>query len=616
METVVFDESPLAEYLKDEDDDDQGTHTWAQPAEPEYNVDTPPPSPPTASFAPGGVPIVKRRFRKKLEALSVECPEDIMLSSSLRNRYSSAVASRIDRAEKAKFLEKFRYTIIASQLLGGHSILGTQHTPSRPGQGSDLAGDDQPLAGSGLVWTVAGAIAIAWAMNWVFSGGFSHLTKKRFLASLVVVALTASVGNAYIRQRWARYVREQALAEVTTFTTTSQDFDSVVSAAVALVQEVELVSRGYRISAPLPPISRMDERSQTRRCVRLRKALRICFEDCMPKYTQTSDVVKGFSEQLDLEKYYDMYDICHLDMMDALQGFTAAELEDLESLRAFKVVASRFHTLRKSFLCALLALEVTGDKTDFLRWTTVVESLKSIIDATNTAYERLATILREEESFPVLPTPKMPLSPGRERWRSQLRKLSSLSSGIRGLQAKMTLLREESDRALNEAEDVSELGANLMSQYDSIGQDLKILVQAWEEGKTALASGIDRNEKRISSIGSLLSPVLSLSGLTTVDEGGVAEALSALNGESSPLASKSSPEADQEIFEAIALPRPRSTLSREERLAKMKADREKKAESRKSVENGRFMLRELETVLNLKNEARHRKSASTGRASL
>lgn len=180
----------------------------------------------------------------------------------------------------------------------------------------------------------------------------------------------------------------------------------------------------------------------------------------------------------------------------------------------------------------------------------------------------------------------------------------------------MTLLREESDRALNEAEDVSELGANLMSQYDSIGQDLKILVQAWEEGKTALASGIDRNEKRISSIGSLLSPVLSLSGLTTVDEGGVAEALSALNGESSPLASKSSPEADQEIFEAIALPRPRSTLSREERLAKMKADREKKAESRKSVENGRFMLRELETVLNLKNEARHRKSASTGRASL
>ncbi|KAL8419670.1 hypothetical protein RB594_002740 [Gaeumannomyces avenae] len=613
METVVFDESPLAEYLKDEDDD-QGTHAWAQPAEPEYNVDTPPPSPPMASFAPGGLPVVRRRFRKKPEALSIECPDSMLLSSSFRSRYSSAVASRIDRAENAKFLEKFRYTVIASQLLGGHSILGAQRSPSRPDQETDLNGDHEALGG--FVWTVAGAIAIAWAMKWVYSGGFSHLTKKRVLASLVVVALAASVGNAYIRQRWIRYVREQALAEVTTFTAVSQDFDSVVSAAVALIQEVELVSRGYRISVPLPPISRMDERSHTRRCVRLRKALRICFEDCMPKCMQTSDVVKAFSEQLDLEKYYDMYDISQLDITDALQGFTEDELEDLESLRAFKVVASRFHTLRKSFLCALLALEVTGDKTDFLRWTTVLEGVKSLNEATAAAYERLATILGEEESFPVVPTPKMPLSPGRERWRSQLRKLSSLSSGIRGLQAKMTLLREESDRALNEAEDVSELGPNLMSQYDSIGQDLKILVQAWEEGKTALASGIDRNEKRISSIGSLLSPDLSLSGLNTVDEGGVAEALKALNGEASPLASRSSPEADQEIFEAIALPRPRSTMSREERIAKMKADREKKAESRKSVENGRFMLRELETVLNLKNEARHGKSASTGRASL
>ncbi|KAL8423077.1 hypothetical protein RB596_003350 [Gaeumannomyces avenae] len=632
METVVFDESPLAEYLKAipiprifavlttspslftiDEDDDQGTHAWAQPAEPEYNVDTPPPSPPMASFAPGGLPVVRRRFRKKPEALSIECPDSMLLSSSFRSRYSSAVASRIDRAENAKFLEKFRYTVIASQLLGGHSILGAQRSPSRPDQETDLNGDHEALGG--FVWTVAGAIAIAWAMKWVYSGGFSHLTKKRVLASLVVVALAASVGNAYIRQRWIRYVREQALAEVTTFTAVSQDFDSVVSAAVALIQEVELVSRGYRI-VPLPPISRMDERSHTRRCVRLRKALRICFEDCMPKCMQTSDVVKAFSEQLDLEKYYDMYDISQLDITDALQGFTEDELEDLESLRAFKVVASRFHTLRKSFLCALLALEVTGDKTDFLRWTTVLEGVKSLNEATAAAYERLATILGEEESFPVVPTPKMPLSPGRERWRSQLRKLSSLSSGIRGLQAKMTLLREESDRALNEAEDVSELGPNLMSQYDSIGQDLKILVQAWEEGKTALASGIDRNEKRISSIGSLLSPDLSLSGLNTVDEGGVAEALKALNGEASPLASRSSPEADQEIFEAIALPRPRSTMSREERIAKMKADREKKAESRKSVENGRFMLRELETVLNLKNEARHGKSASTGRASL
>src|SRR5262249_53374357 len=160
----------------------------------------------------------------------------------------------------------------------------------------------------------------------------------------------------------------------------------------------------------------------------------------------------------------------------------------------------------------------------------------------------------------------------------QLKKLNSLSSGIRGLQAKMTLLREESDRSLNEAEDISELGPNLLAQYESIGDDLRLLTQAWEEGKAALASGIDRNEKRLSSMSTLLSPAVSLSGVTTVDDGGALEALKALTG-----ASPSSPGFDipaepdhEEVFEAVAMARPRSLLTREERLTKMKEDREKR----------------------------------------
>ena len=73
------------------------------------------------------------------------------------------------------------------------------------------------------------------------------------------------------------------------------------------------------------------------------------------------------------------------------------------------------------------------------------------------------------------------MTPGREKRRTQFRKLNSLSTGIRGLQAKLALLREESERALNEAEDISELGPSMMIQYESIGQDLKILQQAWAE---------------------------------------------------------------------------------------------------------------------------------------
>jgi hypothetical protein len=197
----------------------------------------------------------------------------------------------------------------------------------------------------------------------------------------------------------------------------------------------------------------------------------------------------------------------------------------------------------------------------------------------------------------------MPLSPGRERWRSQLYKLNSLSSGIRGLQAKLTLLREESDRSLNEAEDLSELGPHLMTQYESIGQDLKLLSHVWEEGKAALACGIDRNEKRLSSISSILSPASSLSGLTTVDEGSALDALKALNGESPPSSTFGSPrgEPDEaEIFEAVALPRPRSLLTREERLARTREEREKKELAKDKVDASRGMLRELEMVIKLR----------------
>lgn len=198
-------------------------------------------------------------------------------------------------------------------------------------------------------------------------------------------------------------------------------------------------------------------------------------------------------------------------------------------------------------------------------------------------------------AFP-LPSQKMPLTPGRERWRSQLHKLNGLGTGIRGLQAKLQLLREESDRALNDSSDISELGPNLMSQYESIGADLKDLMSAWEEGKAALALGIDRNEKRLSTMSTLVSPTSSLSGLTTVEEeGGAAAALKALTGES-----PTDPEQEPEMFEAVALPRPRSILTRDERILKMKEDRERKAEARLHMDATRGMLRELETVINLR----------------
>lgn len=605
MEPVVFDQSPLAEYLRDEGEDSQVE--WA-PAEPDHDV-SPPSSP---GFAPTGIPMVRSRFRNKVpQSLNLEIPS----TSSVdiwRKSYSTAVAHRIDRHDNTKFLEQFRYTVVASQLLSGHSITGQKPSPSRlppapqnPDSGAALI---DPTGALGAVLT---ALAIAFAISWLVGGG-GPLNKKRLALVVFFGAGAAGIGRVFMRRQWLRYRRHQALSEVTTFVSNAQEFDETTAAAITLVQEVELVSRGYRISAPLPPISRIENRTQVRRCVRLRKALRLCFAESIEAYEQTSGVVRRFCEQLNLEKYQDIYDISDLDISDARQGLAGTDDEDAESLRSLKISAARFHTIRKVFLCALLALDTSGDSSDLLRWTTVVEAIRALNAATTTSYQRVKSILSEEESFPVPPTPKMPLTPGRERWRGQMQKLGSLSTGIRGLQAKLQLLREESDRSLNESDDISELGSNLMSQYESIGADLKILMQAWEEGKAALAVGIDRNEKRLSSMSTLLSPASSLSGPTVVEEGGTAaDALKALTG-GSPASLDGSSNGDRdEIFEAVALPRPRSLLTREERIFRMKEEREKREVAKEQNEASKGMLRELEMVINLRPRGLNRSRNNT-----
>ncbi|KAH7022800.1 Mysoin-binding motif of peroxisomes-domain-containing protein [Ilyonectria destructans] len=614
MEPVVYEESPLAEYLRDGGDEPQ--LDWAPGAttpDAESSAGRSSPSPPSSPspFAPTGRPLVKARFRNKVPGpLRLDVPKPVSLRS-IRKKYSAVVAASIDRADNAKFLEQFRYTIIASQLLSGHSGLG-QHQLSADVGVAPISEEDQSLVSTeGIIASVLAALAVAVILSWVVENG---VTRKRLVFLVLLGAASILLGQVHMRRQWLRYRRSQSLSEITKFIENSHSHDSASGAALSLIQEVELVSRGYRISAPLPPISRIEDRTQTRKCVRLRRALKNSFSGVLKTYNQMCTIVNGFAEQTDLEKYYDIYDISDFDMSDAQRGFDTDEFEDVESLRTLKILAARFYTLRKMFLCALLALDASGDANDLLRWTTAVESLRSVNATTNSTYDRLQTILSEEETFPLSPNPKNALTPGRERWQARLRKLNSLSTGIRGLQAKLQLLREESDRTLNDSNDISELGPNLMSQFESIGVDLKDLMTAWEEGRAALALGIDRNEKRLSSISTLISPASSLSGLTTVDESGNAvDALKALTGESPPNSeyNGSVDHEAPEVFEAVARPRPRSMLTREERIVRMKEDREHKAFARQQIDATKGMLRELETVINLR--PRTRMSAPAGR---
>jgi hypothetical protein len=165
------------------------------------------------------------------------------------NHSQKAVNSRLGRADNVRFLEHFRYTIVASQLLNAHSYLGQAvHSQSRD---SSLR---TPHAQLPAAFTLTGAgatallaFAMAWLIHWTRGGGDSVTGKGRVLVFLAVMVALIVVVHAYIRRRWLQYLRQQTLVEISEFVGAAHDFDAAAAGALTLVQEVELVSRGYRL---------------------------------------------------------------------------------------------------------------------------------------------------------------------------------------------------------------------------------------------------------------------------------------------------------------------------------------------------------------------------------
>ncbi|CAN9175762.1 unnamed protein product [Alternaria alternata] len=599
MENMISDDSPLAQLLEGQgtapspyDDHDHDTETSTSTNFPQ-------------SFAPRGPSTLQSRIRDRLpQPLRIHARHGSI--ARIHTACSKAVNSRIGRADNERFLEQFRYLIVASQLLGEQGGLRASAIPSfatdgRSGPHEFKVARINPI---GAAATGTTAFALAWLVHW--SRRQPVFSKSRTLLVMLVFAAVFTAGYTYMRRQWLQYLRQEAVKGASDLVTNLQAFEASTSSALALIQEVELVSRGYRLSSPLPPISRIEEKGQARRCQRLRKNLRAAYADIVPILAEQCRNLKQLIQEDDLEKYLDVYEISNPDMQEAALGYSESEFDDAETLKVLRILQYRLSILRRVYLCSLLAMEADGGKPDFARWSTVVDSMLNTARPVGEWSEKFNRVLAEEEQF-VLPSPaKVAPTPARDKIRNSVRKLSGLSSGIRGLQAKMQVLREETNKSLEDTEDVTDLGHSLLAQYDSIGADLKSLVQAWEAGKNALALNIDRHERRISQASSgLRSPVPSLGGLTAVDEGSPSDALRALNGDllsphqSAPSSDQGST-SDDEVFEAIALPKTRATMSREERMQKIQDDRARQASLREQRESNTNMLRELESVINLR----------------
>ncbi|KAI1163655.1 Mysoin-binding motif of peroxisomes-domain-containing protein [Nemania serpens] len=628
METHVDEGSPLSNYLEAAGEREEEWQ-WQEPEDRARDIS--PPLTPPRDFAPRGLAKVRRKFRDRLSApMQLELPSlpSHIDGDKIQNHASpllemlrllqETVTSSIDHAGSIEFLERLRLAIVQSQLLDNPLTLGyqssTESTLSQPPAELNFHGLTTP----GVMVAAVFGFFLASLARWYSLGGFL-LTWKRLLVSVSLTVVLLHVVRVHVRKEILRNIQRQGLVESTSFFALSRDFDCANSAALNFIMEVELVARGYRLSTPIPPISRLEKDGQNVKCLQLRQAVRTSLAEVISTYYQTAFTIWGFAEQTELLQLQSQYQFTVADVVERFRLFSNSDAQDGEKLQSLKDAAYLFHDIRKVFLSGLLALHTSGRDADRLRFTTVLESFKELSVVTKQAYTRLKDVMAESDYQINPPTkaPKPPLSPNHDRWQHQVRRLGSMTMNIRSVQAKLHLLQEESSKALNEANDITEMGPLFMAQYDSIGQDLRDLMDAWQSGKKALQSGINKNEKRISSIGSVMtSPTSTMSGPTMAGdesstdehEPGVEDALRKLTGDAPPSLTSPETQIEPEVFEAISVPRPRSTLTREERLTRMREERKNKEVARAKADTYRGMVRELEGVLG--------KKGSRGRVSL
>lgn len=93
--------------------------------------------------------------------------------------------------------------------------------------------------------------AMAVLLGWVLRRGEDGIERGRAIIAFVGMIITGALFFSHARRRWLRDLRGRAIELAGQFVEQSQRYDILVSNAITFIQEVELVSRGYRLYVPL-----------------------------------------------------------------------------------------------------------------------------------------------------------------------------------------------------------------------------------------------------------------------------------------------------------------------------------------------------------------------------
>ena len=166
-------------------------------------------------------------------------------------REQAFVNITLDSEDNEHFLEHFRYQIIASQLLSDSA--GSVVAPTQPSEHSPIRSPLPEVAATttGACVAATSAFIFVWIVHSMrHDGSAKQWGWRSAFAVCLTLTLTICIWG-YATRSSILHLSRSVIDATSTLTTNLQSLNSTSHSLLSLVQEVELVSRGYRMCVEL-----------------------------------------------------------------------------------------------------------------------------------------------------------------------------------------------------------------------------------------------------------------------------------------------------------------------------------------------------------------------------
>ncbi|KAG5439891.1 hypothetical protein PCANB_000173 [Pneumocystis canis] len=544
-----------------------------------------------------------KKQNKKYSEMMFFYDKSQILCMKMTSLISTFLRTYFSEKEKSKFLERFRYIICTSQLLSENISPSLYHSQS---SSLNCKKKNNSLLNTIIYhirhWIVSSGciVVLAFGINWCFKKDVQEINKKI---------------RVYFKN-----IQKQAIFFMKRFVDTSQCFDITVNKTLALIQEVELVSRGYLLSLPLPPITRIETDSQNRRCKMLRLLLSTLLSQMLSSYNHSFSLLRTLHSKREFDTLQIMYNLPHSKDFDFLPSYFKEE--DSDGLPYLKALFYTIHEKRRQCLVSLLSMSLSSLE-NVSSWRAIINQLRNLSDLMNNFHNEIETALENNERMLELSVPKAKMHEKNIKWNNHIRNINILLQVLRKFQAKLYILKEENTRLIQDNFDINTKN-ELLRYYDSLEDDLKVLMEKWEFGRNYLMKIPTKSE--ISTSNNMYSNLQSSENLDysvdnvhesdssqSIDEIKDTKALSEITNDSNISSTPytqclSSPERislnaneKEVVFEAVS-DKPELDVrlhksNRVEKIEKIKKEREKHLKMKKDREIGMKIVSELKDVL-------------------